>query len=139
MSWRIRIRTSWILLSNGTILFFALRLLLAYGADTASEARVDRIIGAVLSLWCLVGITAEALHHNWARRINISLPISIAVFMLSTVAWLPTVTTDGDRFDATLGFAFLAIAPACLALLTYLAYRPTRVLDTKHDHSTFGI
>ena len=139
MSWRIRIRTSWILLSNGTILFFALRLLLAYGADTASEARVDRIIGAVLSLWCLVGITAEALHHNWARRINISLPIATAVFMLSTVAWLPTVTTDGDRFDAALGFAFLAIAPASLALLTCLAYRPTRVLDPKHDHSTSGI
>jgi uncharacterized membrane protein len=139
MSWRRRIRTSWIVLSNGTILFFAARLLLAYGADTASEAQVDRILGAVLCLWCLVGVTAEALHHGSARRINIALPVSIAVFMLSTVVWLPAVSTDGDRFDAALGFAFFAIAPTGLALLNYLAYRLTRVLDAEHSRSISGI
>jgi uncharacterized membrane protein len=132
MSWRKRICTFWILLSNGTILFFAVRLLLAYGAETASEARVDRILGTVFGLWCLVGVTTEALHHRWARRINITLPISIAVFMVSTVAWLPAVSTDGDRFDAALGFAFFAIMPACLALLNYLAYRQARVMDSEY-------
>jgi hypothetical protein len=135
MNWRRRICTSWIFLSNGTISFFAVRLLLAYGADTASEARVDRILGAVLCLWCLIGVTAESLHHSWAKRINIALPISIAVFMLSTVTWLPAVSTDGDRFDAALGFAFFAIVPTGLALLTYLAYRLTKVLDSEHGQS----
>jgi len=139
MIWRKRIRTFWILLSNGTILFFAVRLLLAYGADTASEARVDRILGVILSLWCLVGITAEVLHHYWAKRINIALPVSIAVFMLSTVAWLPAVSTDGDRFDAALAFAFFAIVPSCIALLNYSAYRLPGSPDSERDRSMSGI
>jgi hypothetical protein len=45
MSWKRLARIGCLLVSNGTILFFAVRLLLAFGADTASEARIDRLLG----------------------------------------------------------------------------------------------
>jgi TolB-like protein/Flp pilus assembly protein TadD len=43
---------------------------------------------------------SELMRHRWARRINIALPVSIAIFMASTVLWLPAVTKDGDRLNA---------------------------------------
>lgn len=104
-----------LLVSNGTILFFAVRLLMAFGAATASEARIDRLLGTVLSSWCLLGFAAELMHRRWARKINIALPISVAIFMASTVLWLPTVTKDGDRFEVATDFLFLASVPIWLA------------------------
>src|SRR5713101_7957788 len=100
MSWKRLARIGCLFVSNGTILFFAVRLLMAFGAVTASEARIDRLLGTVLCSWCFLGFVAEIMHHPWARRINIALPLSIAVFMASTVLWLPAVTKDGDRFEA---------------------------------------
>jgi hypothetical protein len=138
MNWKKRARLGCILLSNGTISFFALRLLLAYGAETRREVRVDRVLGAILCLWCLLGAIAEIFHHSWARRINIALPISIAVFMISTLVWLPLVTSDGDRLDAALGFALFAVAPMCLALFSYFAYRLTTAPDSEHNRSISG-
>jgi hypothetical protein len=129
MSWKRHARIGWILFSNGTILFFAVRLLMAFGAATASEARIDRLLGGVLCSWCLLGFAAEIIHHRWARRINIALPVSIAIFMASTVLWLPAVTKDGDRFEASTGFLLFASAPICLAVFNYLSYRLTRGLD----------
>ena len=109
MNWKRLARICW--LSNGIILFFAVRLLMAFGAATANEARIDRLLGAVLCSSCLLGFAAELMHHPWAQRINISLPITIAIFMASTVLWLPAVTKDGDRFEAATGFLLLASAP----------------------------
>lgn len=129
MRWKSLARFLCLLVSNGTILFFAVRLLMAFGADTVSEARTDRLLGAVFGSWCLLGFAAELVHHRWARRINIALPVSIAIFMASTVLWLPAVTKDGDRFDAALGFLLYASAPICLAVFNYLAYRLTRGID----------
>ena len=125
MSWRRLARIGCVLVSNGTILFFAVRLILSYGAATASEARVDRLLGAVFSLWCLLGFAAEIVKHRWAGRINIALPLSIAMLMVSTVLWLPAVSLDGDRYEAATDFLLLASAPICLALLNFLAYRFT--------------
>jgi hypothetical protein len=121
------IRITCVLVSNGLILFFGARLLFAYGAVTAGEVRFDKVLGAIACSWCLLGFVAEILRKPWAKRINIALPATVAVFMLSTPIWLPRVTNDGDRFDAALGFAFLAIAPICLAVLSYLAYRKTTI------------
>jgi len=129
MSWKRFARTGWLLVSNGAIFFFAVRLLVAFGAATPSEAQFDRLLGAVLCSWCVLGFAAELIHHRWARRINIALPASIATFMASTVFWLPLVTKDGDRFDAAIGFLLYAGAPICLTVLNYLAYRLTRGID----------
>jgi hypothetical protein len=125
MNWKRPARIGSLLVSNGAILFFAVRLLIAFGAETASEARIDRLLGAVLSSWCLLGFVAELMHHRWAQRINIALPVSIAIFMASTVLWIPTVTRDGDRFGAALGFLLYATVPICLAVF----YRLTRGID----------
>jgi hypothetical protein len=138
MSWKRLARIGWILLSNGTILFFAVRLLMAFGAATAGEARIDRLLGAILCSWCLLGFAAELIHHRWARKINIALPVSIAIFMASTVLWLPVVTNDGDRFEAATGFLLFASAPICLAVFNYLAYRLTRGLDANPAPLTSG-
>jgi hypothetical protein len=129
MSWKRLSRIGCLLVSNGTILFFAVRLLMAFGAETASEARIDRLLGAASCSWCLLGFSMELTHHRWAQRINIALPVSIAIFMASTVLWLPTVTKDGDRFDAAFGFLLYASAPICLAVFNYLAYRLTRGIN----------
>ena len=110
MSWKRLALIGCLLVSNGIILSFAVRLLMPFGADTASEARIDRLLGAVLCSWCLLGFATELMHHRWARKINIALPVSIAIFMASTVPWLPTVTKDGDRFDAAVGFLLYASA-----------------------------
>jgi hypothetical protein len=138
MSWKRLARIGCLLASNGTILFFAVRLLMAFGADTASEARIDRLLGAVFGSWCLLGFAAELMYHRWARRINIALPVSIAIFMASTVLWLPAVTKDGDRFEAAFGFLVFASAPACLAVFNYLAYRLTRDIDLNATPLTSG-
>ena len=138
MSWKRLARIGCLLVSNGTILFFAVRLLMAFGAVTGSEARIDRLLGAVFGSWCLLGFAAELMHHRWAQRINIALPVSIAIFMASTVLWLPTVTKDGDRFDAALGFLLYASAPICLAAFNYLAYRLTRSIDANPGPLTTG-
>jgi hypothetical protein len=113
-------------ISNGTIFFSAGRLLMLFGAATASEARFDRLLGAVLCCWCLLEFASELLRHRWARRINIALPVSIAALMASTVLWLPKVSKDGDRFEAAMYFLLFASAPICLAVFNYLAYRLTR-------------
>jgi hypothetical protein len=138
MSWKRLLRIGWLLVSNGSIFFFAVRLLMAFGAATASEARIDRLLGAVLCSWCLLGFAAELIRHRWARRINIALPVSIATFMASTVLWLPVVTKDGDRFEAATGFLLFASAPICLAILNYLAYRLTRGIDPNPRPLTSG-
>jgi len=78
------------------------------------------------------------MHPRWARRINIALPVSIAIFMASTVLWLPAVTKDGDRFDAALGFLLYASAPLCLAVFNYLAYRLTTDIDVNARPLTSG-
>lgn len=126
MKWKRMARLGWLLVSNGAIFFFAVRLLKAFGAATTSEARFDRLLGAVLCSWCLLGFATELMHHRWARRINIALPVAIAAFMASTVLWLPTASKDGDRFDAALLFLLFATIPIFLALFNYLAYRLTR-------------
>jgi hypothetical protein len=138
MSRKRIVRMGCIFLTNATILFFALRLLLAYGAETESEARFDRVLGAILCLWCFLGITAEAFRHPWAQRINIALPISIAGFMVSTLFWLPAVSDDGDRFEAAAFFAIYAVAPICLAVINYFTYRLTRAPDSEHGPSLSG-
>jgi hypothetical protein len=102
---------------------------MAFGAATASEARIDKLLGAVLCSWCLLGFAAELVYHRWARKINIALPVSIAIFMVSTVMWLPAASKDGDRYDAALGFLLFAGAPICLAVFNYLAYRLTSAVD----------
>jgi len=66
---------------------------------------------------------------GWAGRINIALPVSIAIFMASSVLWLPAVTKDGDRFEAATGFLLFVNAPIYLAVFNYLAYRLTRGID----------
>jgi hypothetical protein len=138
MSWKRLARIGCLLVSNGTILFFGVRLLMAFGADTASEARIDRLLGAVFGSWCLLGFAAELMHHRWARRINIALPGSIAILMVSTILWLPAVSQEGDRFDAALGFLFYASAPICLGVFNYLAYRLTRDIDVNARPLTSG-
>jgi hypothetical protein len=120
------VRLGCILFSNGTIFFFALRLLRAYGAYTALEAHFDEAIGAVVSLGCLVGFVAEITLRSWAKIINIVVPAAVAAFMASAVVWLPAVTDDGDRYDAALGLLLYASAPLFLAFINYLAYRLTK-------------
>lgn len=120
------VRLGCILVSNGTIFFFALRLLRAYGAYTSSEAHFDEVIGAVVSLGCLIGFVAEIALRRWARIINIVLPAAVAVFMASAFVWLPAVTDDGDKYDAALGLVLYASAPLFLAFINYLAYRLTK-------------
>ncbi len=138
MSWKRLARIGCLLVSNGTILFFAVRLFMAVGAHTASEARIDRLLGGLFGSWCLLGFAAELMHHRWARKINIALPASIAIFMASTALWLPAVTEDGDRVDAALGFLFYASVPICLAVFNYLAYRLTRGIDANSSPLTSG-
>lgn len=138
MHWKRLARIGCLLFSNGTILFFAVRLLMAFGAATASEARIDKLLGAVLCSWCLLGFAAELVRHRWARKINLALPVSIAIFMASTIVWLPAVSKDGDRFDAALGFLFFASAPIFLAVFNYLAYRLTRAVDANPSPLTSG-
>jgi hypothetical protein len=139
MSWKRLALIGCLLVSNGIILFFAVRLLMPFGADTASEARTDRLLGAVLCSWCLFGFAAELMHPRWARKINIALPVSIAIFKASTLLWLPTVTKDGDRFDAAFGFLLYASAPICLAAFNYLAYRLTSGVGTNPRPLTSGL
>ena len=131
-------RIGCLLVSNGTILFFAVRLLMAFGAETASEARIDRLLGALLCSWCVLGFAAELTHHRWAQKINIALPISIAIFMASTVLWLPASTKDGDRFEAATDFLLFACVPICLAVFNYLAYRLTNGIGTNPRPLTSG-
>jgi hypothetical protein len=138
MSWKRLARIGCLLVSNGTIFSFAVRLLMAFGADTASEARIDRLLGAVFGSWCLIGLASELMQYRWARRINIALPVSIAIFMASTVLWLPAVSNDGDRFDVALGFLLYASAPICLAVFNYLAYRLTRGIDASSTPLSSG-
>jgi hypothetical protein len=111
---------------------------MAFGAATASEARIDKLLGAVLCSWCLLGFAAELVHHRWARKINLALPVTIAIFMASTIVWLPAASKDGDRFDAALGFLFFASAPIFLAVFNYLAYRLTRAVDANPSPLTSG-
>jgi hypothetical protein len=129
MSWKRLARIGCLVTSNGTILFFAVRLLMAFGAETASEAGIDRLLGAVWCSWCLLGFAAEIMQHRWARRINIALPVSVAAFMASTVLWLPAVTKDGDREEAAAFLFLYAGFPICFALLNYLVYRLTKGVD----------
>jgi hypothetical protein len=58
MSWKRLARIACLLVSNGTILFFAVRLLMAFGADTASEARIDRLLGGLFGSWRPLGFAA---------------------------------------------------------------------------------
>ena len=122
------IRFVCVLASNGTILFFALRLLRAYGAASTSEAHFDVIVGAVVSSACLIGLVAEINRHRWAKAINTGIPIAVGIFMASAVVWLPAVTDDGDRYEAAFGFLVYAIGPLFFAVVVYLAYRLTNAV-----------
>ena len=123
-----------ILASNGTILFFALRLLRAYGAVTASEAHFDTIVGAVVCSACLMGFAAEMKLHRWSKAINIAIPMAVGIFMASAFVWLPAVSDDGDRYEAAFGFLLYASIPLFFALVNYFVYRlTTTVKDTVTD------
>ncbi|HET7205712.1 MAG TPA: hypothetical protein VFI95_03940 [Terriglobales bacterium] len=119
------IRFVCILVSNGTILFFALRLLRALGAANASEAHFDMTVGAVASSACLIGFVAEINLHRWAKVINVAIPMAVGIFMASAVMWLPAVSNDGDRYEAAYGFLIYATIPLFFALANFLAYRLT--------------
>lgn len=112
-----------VLVSNGTIFFLATPVLLAHGAQSTEEARFDNVLGAILCAWSLFGLAAEIVRWRWAKGINIALPATLAAFLLSTMTWLPRVSTDGDRYDAALALAFLAILPIGLTIVNYFAYR----------------
>ena|SRR5438045_6259285 len=126
MHWKRATRLVWLLVSNLVILYFAVRLMFAGGAETALEACFDRALGATVSAWCSIALTGELANRPWSKKINIALPLSIAALMISTVVWLPLVSHDSDVPDAVIGFLVYSIAPICLAILNYLAYRLTR-------------
>jgi uncharacterized membrane protein len=59
MSWKRLARMCWLLVSNGAILFVAVRLLAAFGAHSASETRVDRLLGGVFGSWSFLGVSSD--------------------------------------------------------------------------------
>ena len=129
------LRLGCILVSNGIILFIALRLLSAVWADTPGEVRFDQVLGAVVSCACLLGFLAEITQRSWARIINIGIPAAVVIFMASAYLWLPAITNDGDKYDAALILSLGSVVPSLLTLVNYLAYRFTNQVNADNSRT----
>jgi hypothetical protein len=123
MNGRRMTRLLWVVISNGLIFRWGLRVALS-----RTDGLASLLLGVLLCAACVTGAIFELRKKKVARNLNVGIPTILAGLMASSVLWLPMVAKlQHSQYpgEASEGAAFLLLFagyPLCLAIITFMAY-----------------
>jgi hypothetical protein len=128
-----------IIVSNGTLFYFAMRNLL-----NPHELLYWRIFAVVVCAGLIGGVVLEIRNQRVARIVNVAVPAGVGVILASSIVWLPMLARVQQwehPTDAAEGSPFLlvfSLVPFFLACVAELTYRILDDIDSNKGPTTLA-